>query len=146
MKTKTSKKLFWLKFFSLFLTVAPLLSVFIYNFKDYFMQPKTNFMPQWLNISLGGVIVVIAIVGVALGKTDKVNGVTISLAVFLLTIFLQSMLKDIQIISFALFLGLSARAIFKQPIENAKQVKAYEKQAKIQATAISEVAEINGRG
>lgn len=138
------KKLRTLKIFNFILPPIPLLIIIAYNFKDYFMQPEQSFMPQWLNLSLGGGIAIVAVVALMLGKTDKVNPLTVSFIIFILTIFLQSLLMDIQIITFAIFLGLLIRKMFEGPIERATEVNKYRKQAEAQAEAMKPI--MNGRG
>ena len=138
------KKLRTLKTLNFLLPPLPLLAIIIYNFKDYFMAEEQTFLPQWLNLSLGGMIAIVAVVSLMLGKTDKVNPLTVSFIIFILTIFLQSLLADIQIITFAIFLGLLIRKIFEGPIERATEVNKYRKQAEAQAEAMKPI--MNGRG
>mgnify|MGYP001197154012 FL=1 len=138
------KKLRTLKTLNFLLPPLPLIAIIIYNFKDYFMAEEQTFLPQWLNLSLGGMIAVVAVVSLMLGKTDKVNPLTVSFIIFILTIFLQSLLVDIQIITFAIFLGLLIRKCFEGPIERATEVNKYRKQAEAQAEAMKPI--MNGRG
>lgn len=138
------KRLRTLKTFNFILPPIPLLAIIIYNFEDYFMQPEQSFLPQWLNLSFGGGIAIVAVIALMLGKTDKVNPLTVSFIIFILTIFLQSLLMDIQIITFAIFLGLLIRKMFEGPIERATEVNKYRKQAEAQAEAMKPI--MNGRG
>ncbi len=138
MKT-TKRKLNWLKFGSIFGLIAPMAVVIGVNFNNYFTIEKGVFLPQALEVGVGAILGIGTATLLALNKTQFLKRSRALIIGLILSILLKSIINDIILIMTALTAGSLINMAFKTPIENLKKTYDYEKQAGIQAKAMSNV-------
>ncbi|HNZ50744.1 MAG TPA: hypothetical protein PLW60_05825 [Bacilli bacterium] len=136
---KTKKKLRALRFWSWFCLLAPIVGVLGFNAKDYFTWQTGFVFPQAVEVSLGIVFSAAAGVLLALGKTSALKGSKGFWAALIIAILLKSILNDLILILTAVAVGSTMYGAFQPAITETLETYKFEKQATIQANAMSNV-------
>ncbi len=122
---KSKFKLFFLRFCSFIVSVAPLVVVLIMNWGKYTETPA-----ETVKLCIGGVLCLLFVLMKVLGKLKIPSRLVLFFVVFLMAYLMQSVLEDLLLLSGMALLGESVDFIFFQ-----KAIKTAEENILVDKTA-----------
>lgn len=96
---------------------APIIALLVANWDIYFIKNESAF-----SVSMGGIFTMITIVLMIKKGFKGVNPIFWSLLLFLICFCLDSIIKDLVVITFCVLIGVSWFTIFKLPMKHYKRL------------------------